>query len=195
MLALGLCGCHSLAGVRYHEGAAFGDGPPDQMAEVLEGEHAMHHGEESPIVQPPHSRFHPVPTRPVFEPNPEGELAMTGAVIHRAEEDDQSSDDPVPPLAAAESKPHDCPTCGVAPASHHVPLPVQAATAKPSSRKPTTLKSLPLETTKSVAIAITQDDDDDSTVSTASSQTSHATSASTRSLPDLGDGWRPRVAQ
>ncbi len=83
VFALVQCGCQGLQGVRYHDNdvcescdvADVGyaeDGLPQMLAEPM----------AEPSVLPPHSRFHPVPTRPVFEPQQATLLAPARADVN-----------------------------------------------------------------------------------------------------------------
>ncbi len=60
-LVLGQSGCTSLLGQRYFDGAEFACAECEQAPQLA--------GEAG--VVPPHSRYHPVPTRPVFSPQPQ----------------------------------------------------------------------------------------------------------------------------
>jgi hypothetical protein len=181
VLALVECGCQGLAGVRYHNGTELEKlAAGDALAEVIDSD-------DSPAgQQPPHSRFHPVPTRPVFTPQVETEPVLSGAVLNRAPEPASSNeaDDPVPPPAAEEAPARTGSSVAVA---HHVePAPAKELTAGPSSRKPRAIKSVLLPATASQP---------QTKVAASEPSPAKETLETEDESPALGDGWRPRVAQ
>lgn len=128
---LGCCGCHAVVGVRYHDGSCHGCGdyghhltaavaeeapiaPSSPVvgsrstAEVPRLAPAAHLGPAEPAGQAsdslaaPHSRFHPVPTRPVFEPQARLASAVVDVAAPRVEFQPSPHDPPpTPPVEAS----------------------------------------------------------------------------------------------
>ena len=96
------CGCQGLKGVRYHDGdiCESCDATDIAYAEDSIGR-AMSEPIVAPAALPPHSRFHPLPTRPVFEPQQASHVtpARHAAAVLQSD-GDAAAADLAPPITA-----------------------------------------------------------------------------------------------
>ena len=203
---LGCIGCQGLQGVRYHDAdmikAVGEDGMPVADAGFALG---MAEADASGATGAPHPRFHPVPTRPVFEP--EGVVATAAAPMPVESE-------PITPAithtpAARETNISDAPSVLTSLAEKATPLPAgtkgeddkqetesnDESVAGSSSRRQVeddpANEEVGSSTKPSVEQATSREDDKE--VITATHDEPPAFTPVKTKAPSSNDMWRPRV--
>ena len=202
LAGMGCVGCQGLQGVRYHDAemikAVGEDGIPAGDAGFALG---MAEADASGATGAPHPRFHPVPTRPVFEP--EGVVGTAAAPMP------VESEPITPTTAKREANIHEAPSVLTALAEKATPLPADAegeddtqviesneeSVATTSSRRQAeddpAGEQVESSTKPSVHQAMSTEDEKE--VVTATHDEPPAFTPVKTKAPSSNDMWRPRV--